>query len=229
MEMQQEKCLFCAQIAKFYPKGALETEYVCDCPNCGLYRTTFVFKQSGISKLSPLEKSKVSGYLRELNELEHSGIMITDDNVNDILNSSIVANTLADKLNKLILYLYRKTAYLGQFVVLDRAHNYAICYALNESELDAIVNVLMKLELIEPTFTLQLTYKGIQFAENLKKHMPSTTSVFVAMWFSPELQPIFDSAIKPAIESEECGKFKAFRVDNLEHNNDITDEIIAGI
>ena len=77
--------------------------------------------------------------------------------------------------------------------------------------------------------TLSLTFKGLQHASNIEKLMVSSNSVFVAMWFGDEMTRIYENAIKPAIESEEVGSFKAFRVDTHEHNNDITDEIIAGI
>jgi nucleoside 2-deoxyribosyltransferase len=49
------------------------------------------------------------------------------------------------------------------------------------------------------------------------------------MWFAEEMNTVFENAIKPAIESEDCGHFTAHRVDKAEFNDDITDEIIAGI
>jgi nucleoside 2-deoxyribosyltransferase len=50
---------------------------------------------------------------------------------------------------------------------------------------------------------------------------------FVAMSFDPTLLPIYDEGIRPAIE-DDCG-LKALRVDREEHNDDITDRILAGI
>ena len=86
----------------------------------------------------------------------------------------------------------------------------------------------------------KLSFKGHQYCENLLKNTPiKSNQAFVAMWFgdnknpnpedieSPEgMKRVFEEAIEPA--ANECG-FNAFRVDNKEHNNDITDEIIAGI
>ena len=46
------------------------------------------------------------------------------------------------------------------------------------------------------------------------------------MWFNSETKGAYENGIAPAIR--ECG-FTPVRVDNIEHNNDITDEIIAGI
>jgi hypothetical protein len=50
------------------------------------------------------------------------------------------------------------------------------------------------------------------------------------MWFNPEMLALYEQAIQPAIECIEEGapepRFRAFRVDNVEHVNDINDEII---
>ena len=46
------------------------------------------------------------------------------------------------------------------------------------------------------------------------------------MWFSTEMNDIYETTFKPTIEAV---GFSPFRVDNHQHNNDITDEIIAGI
>jgi len=135
-----------------------------------------------------------------------------------------------EKLDKLILYTYRKTNFLSENISLDFASNYAICYARNPKEFSELIKVLHSKDLI--LFGgdwISLTHQGFEYAESLISHIPQSDSAFVAMWFSPEMLTAFDTAIKPAIESEECGRFKAFRVDNHEHNNDITDEIIAGI
>lgn len=49
------------------------------------------------------------------------------------------------------------------------------------------------------------------------------------MRFASEIDSVYNNAIKPAIESPDCGSFKAFRVDNQQFNDDITDMIISGI
>jgi nucleoside 2-deoxyribosyltransferase len=49
---------------------------------------------------------------------------------------------------------------------------------------------------------------------------------FVAMWFSKEMESVFNEAIRPAIE--ECD-WKCVRIDSKEHNNKICDEIVAEI
>jgi hypothetical protein len=52
--------------------------------------------------------------------------------------------------------------------------------------------------------------------------------LFVAMWFDPSMDEAYELGIFPAIETD-CAPFKAIRIDRKEHNNQITDEIMAGI
>ena len=49
---------------------------------------------------------------------------------------------------------------------------------------------------------------------------------FIAMWFDPSLGDAYSLGIEPAVR--DCG-FKAIRIDRKEHNNQITDEIMAEI
>ena len=47
------------------------------------------------------------------------------------------------------------------------------------------------------------------------------------MWFNEEMGNVFEEAIKPAVELSQ--KYKAVRVDLIEHNNKICDQIVAEI
>jgi len=70
--------------------------------------------------------------------------------------------------------------------------------------------------------------KGWQAIEELtRKSAGSSTQAFVAMWFHESTQEIYEKAIRPAIEKS--GKIKSMRIDKLEHNNKICDQIIAEI
>lgn len=165
-----------------------------------------------------------------MNSLTKSEVFITAENYNDILKSSLIPHTINAKLNKLILYIYRKTVALGDRIELTDNLDYPICYAITPEEFNELLRVLHSLGyIISRADGIGLTYKGMEYAESISKMNSPSNSVFVAMWFSLEMASVYESAIKPAIEAKECGSYKAFRVDNHEHNNDITDEIIAGI
>ncbi len=226
--MENRKCLFCDNTASFEKRGPLDNTYVYNCAsNCGHYQTDSSF---AIDKLSSIQKSSISGYIAEMNENGHSIARLTNENVSDILNSSIVARTISEKINKLLLYAVNRTSYFGERFELYREH-YSLCYSANKNEFDLILAHLVQIGFLQSTdmFHFILTFNGIQAAEEIKKTHSISNSAFVAMWFSDDMKLAFEKAIKPAIEAEECGDFIAFRVDNKEHNNDITDEILAGI
>ena len=72
----------------------------------------------------------------------------------------------------------------------------------------------------------QLTFKGWERARELRKVKGSGNQAFVAMWFSDELNEIYDRGIKPALEAT---GYAPYRVDREHHNSRIDSEIMAQI
>ena len=71
----------------------------------------------------------------------------------------------------------------------------------------------------------QVTVNGQKFLEEKRKNQESK-KVFVAMWFNEKVNFIYEQAVEPAIR--ECN-YEPERIDRVEHNNIIDDEIIANI
>lgn len=69
----------------------------------------------------------------------------------------------------------------------------------------------------------QLTLKGYQVGD---ARQSSSQKAFVAMWFSDSMRNVYDAGFAPAIR--DCG-YRSVRIDFVEHNNKIDDEIIANI
>lgn len=75
---------------------------------------------------------------------------------------------------------------------------------------------------------LTIEAKGWQKVDDLsRKTDKDARQAFVAMWFHESMQEVFEIGIRPAIEKS--GKVKCLRIDQLEHNNKICDQIIAEI
>ena len=70
-----------------------------------------------------------------------------------------------------------------------------------------------------------VTIEGQEFLEEKRKNQESK-KVFVAMWFNEKVDFIYKQAIEPV--TDECG-YDPVRIDRVEHNNIIDDEIIANI
>jgi hypothetical protein len=71
-----------------------------------------------------------------------------------------------------------------------------------------------------------ITPKGWNFLENLTTPSSNSSTAFVAMWFDESVHPAWLHAISPAID--EAG-YRPIRIDKVEHNNRIDDEIVAAI
>lgn len=69
-----------------------------------------------------------------------------------------------------------------------------------------------------------LTLKAYNEIENLERKSIDSKKAFVAMWFDPSVNQIYEEAIAPAIRD---AGFEPIRIDRKEHNNKIDDEIIA--
>ena len=70
-----------------------------------------------------------------------------------------------------------------------------------------------------------VTIEGQEFLKEKRKNQESK-KVFVAMWFNEKVNFIYEQAVEPAIR--ECS-YDPVRIDRVEHNNIIDDEIIANI
>lgn len=68
--------------------------------------------------------------------------------------------------------------------------------------------------------------RGWVALEEMKKPSSDPAKCFVAMWFKDLVKPVFTDAILPA--ARDAG-YEAERVDMIQHNHQITDEIIAGV
>jgi nucleoside 2-deoxyribosyltransferase len=117
--------------------------------------------------------------------------------------------------------------------------DYPLYYCKEPAEVIAILNLLFKEGFtfapysINPHNNLSITAKGYQRLREIKKPNLASRLCFVAMCFTPEMNDVFDKAIKPAIEfvepCETIPRYQAVKIDNVEHVNDINDEIIAQI
>lgn len=230
----QENCILCNNPAQVTGIGPLEQQFRYVCPNCGIFCVTDTFKDRDVDIHSKITFHLLSGYVREMNDNGKKDILITTENWRYMLDSPLVPQSPMDKIDKLLLWYYKQTIYFGELISLNT--NPSICYAFNTKELEKYYELLADKYLLrnvkvgglmEGKQKVYLSLEGHERCKSLISQVnKSTKNAFVAMWFSKEIKPAYDEAIMPAIN--ECG-FHAFRVDNHEHNNDITDEIIVGI
>jgi hypothetical protein len=72
-----------------------------------------------------------------------------------------------------------------------------------------------------------LTYEGAAYLESFGKSLTDSDQIFVAMWFgSTELDRLYAEVIEPAVRAS---GYNCIKIDNVEHNEKIDDEIIKEI
>ncbi|MBC8382248.1 MAG: hypothetical protein H8E22_00225, partial [Candidatus Cloacimonetes bacterium] len=74
--------------------------------------------------------------------------------------------------------------------------------------------------------TSNITTEGWAYLETFRHPNPDSKKAFVAMWFDPEMEAIYDDFIEKAIIK---AGFEPIQIGRKEHNNDINDEIIGEI
>jgi hypothetical protein len=173
-------------------------------------------------------------------------IILTKDNVDEIVENVEYPKTLINKINNVLGYFATHTDFFGKEIKVSMRKLYRITFCVDEKELSNILKYLENQEFIknnantfnitpgEYNYTVQV--EGLKYYQNLMQTKPQTTQAFVAMWFNskeiseryePNMQKIYIDVIKPAIEYE--NRFAPIKIDNIEHCGDINDEMISQI
>ena len=215
------------------------TEY--NCPICGPVKLTEeVAEAFEADQFSETSIKIISCVLR--NEYERRGNKPPDSPLDLDYLHRVVAQyiplTPLEKLNNALRMVNRLSQKVGEFVELNLSHNYPLFHCFDADELNSVLHFLKSQEFVSlGTYkhgkTIKILPKGYERLQQIQQKRHDSTTCFVAMWFTPEMQEVFDQAVKPAIEFTEEGqtesRFTAIKIDNVEHINDINDEIIANI
>ncbi|MDD5693661.1 MAG: hypothetical protein PHU86_04295 [Patescibacteria group bacterium] len=188
-----------------------------------------------IDKVSKEDRILFSGYIRENDERGNILKLLSDD----ILKipekvASYNRLTVVDKLITLITYFARTSKYIGQEVKIDYLTEFTKFFCKDANELRTLLSYLKERGYVNflgslgsTVLSTELTVAGWQEYENIKEPNINSKKVFVAMSFqNSAMKEIFNRAI--SIACEECG-LNAIRMDLIEHNEKICDEIISEI
>lgn len=144
-----------------------------------------------------------------------------------------------EKMDYALIALEKASKHVGAKITVNAGDDYPLYYCKEPAEVIAVLSLLFKegfTSAPDPFNThndLSITAKGYQRLRELKRPNSGSSACFVAMWFSEEMNNVFEQAIKPAIEflepRETTPLYRAVKIDNVEHINDINDEIIAQI
>ncbi len=236
-------CHFCNKGVTSWNDGSMPSSSFYMCKRCGLVRLT---KEAASdfeeADFTSDDKMVISITLRNRWELEgrpettENKLMIGDLN---LIVSQFRNLDPIEKMDHALLILEKKTKYVGDQITVNSIDDYPLFYCISPLEVVGTLKLLFDNGFIfardgvNPTNDISITAKGYQKLREIKKPNRDSKVCFVAMWFTDELNDVFEKAIKPAIEFLEAGelipRYQALKIDNVEHVNDINDEIIAQI
>jgi hypothetical protein len=164
-------------------------------------------------------------------EVEQAKTLNTPEITSDIIEEASRRRTtpIAKMADNLLAHCARNSRTLGEMFALDNLAVMKSAEALSYAELRLLVEYLAELgyvHYIGGTSSFRITAQGHARVESGAATSIDSTQAFVAMWFAPALNEVFETGLRAAISRS---GYAAFRIDRKEHANKIDDEIIAEI
>jgi nucleoside 2-deoxyribosyltransferase len=203
------------------------------CPRCGRFGITRTAIAIAVQRdMIP----KLSAWIRDHSE---KGTEIPEINSTTLpeIGRLLPNYTASQKQLLLIRNIERNTDFPGQNVPINAYFDYPLAWAANETELVYYLRSLIDRNFIlradgppdlndAHEFNFQITPDGWNFLQEHSEPSVFSDQAFVAMSFAPELNPIWENAIRPAIVR---AGFTPLRVDAEPHMERIDMRIITEI
>jgi len=225
--MNNEKCKICNNKCTSQGGDPLNISFLVNCSYCGNYV---------LNALNPDEyedKSKfykVSSWIREQNDEFNTTPKIGEKKFNEILEMR--DKTIQEKFDLMMLYLPKNQitdkvddninlkCWIKDNVEFGNLYQKALDMKFNSGNIkygmDGSPNIVIG----------NMTFDGLQYIESLEQPNKSSKNIFVAFNFSDELNTIFNTYVKEAIE--ELGfTYTIVNQSSTDHDKAISDEIIA--
>ena len=195
------------------------------CPICGAYEMPrFVPEVLG----GPVPNRKLSAWIREKNECGEK-VRFTKEEVIDNILASIPDYRPFEKQLKLLQALGRRSRAPGDTYQVNITIDLPLAYASGAKELAFYLQALEERGLAKKATAsghMEITSAGWDYLDRHASDLEEKTQGFVAMSFSGEMRPMWEDAIRPAIQ--EAG-YTAYRVDEEPHSDNIIFKIMAEI
>jgi len=229
-----DECPLCSKPDVFEPHPELtimtqEGDRVHDvvCPTCGH------FEISGLLFLHHPDNFENNKYLlsamTRLRSYEGTILRISSSSIPTILDEAKlhVPQNPFDEMNLILKHLERRTGYSGEWIHLSVENDYPIAFAKNKRQFEYLLGEMVKQEyLYRSTTRYQISAKGWQRIDTLKKTTRETNKVFVAMWLDDEMDLAYEKGFAKALTGT---GYEPIRIDKKHFEGKICDHIIAEI
>jgi hypothetical protein len=144
-----------------------------------------------------------------------------------------------ESVDRLLIYVSEHLARLGTAVKLSLEHDFPVVHVRDGTELLEVARMAAQLEYVKfhtavgmPSierasgFALLITPSGWARLQELRTTQKRHRQAFVAMWFDPAMDAVFNEGFEPALLGQ---GYLPLRIDRSEHNGKIDDRIVAEI
>ena len=223
------ECLICKdeQAEIQFPQESLGIAVYC-CPRCKKY--TLTTGGQILLESIPKDDERVIGISGWISEENRKGLFpnLNRNTIDAAVNRPIPA--VSARADRLLLEALCKQESLFESFNATESRFRAATYSKNNSDVLYLATVLSDQDFIKrspgPGNNFFVRPHGHTHAEGLRSKVRSSTKCFVAMWFIPDLNRIYDEGFDPGIRNS---GYNPVRIDHKEHANRIDDEIIAEI
>ncbi len=230
-----EQCPICNSEIEYSILESKDT-YVVNCPRCGEY----LIPQKELRRIRRIDctdrqRANISGWLQD-----NQGIEIDSGKIEEL--RCLRTPSFHERADRLLLAIAHDTEYAGQEFYEFNEHWISCAWCIQENKINELRELIVFLDdsqkisfhfssltvdtgTIE-SITIKILPDGWLRVEELEKINQESKQGFVAMWFDPQMDHVYENAISKAITA---AGYQSHRVDQREHTNKIDDEIIAQI
>lgn len=218
-------CPICSSTLKSPSEGSSHKDHI-DCPRCGEFEISDIARTSLEGQLNQLQTVNGSGWIRQ-----YPGTLIMTPHIEML--KKIPTPNVAEKAHRLLLFLSKSFPIAGQQLKFNWSNPslLSITWTHNLGEFTYLFKDYLYQEkgflVYEKDNNMyRISPKGWAYIDSLNQINPESRIGFVATWFDEKITPLWIEAIKPGIEA---AGYDPIRIDMIQHNNRIDDEIIATI
>jgi hypothetical protein len=198
------------------------------CIRCGSFRISGTASSIINGTLSDIQIANISHWI-----VTNDEPTISSDDLEDL--KKLPTPTVGEKARRLISHIESKYPKPGEFLSINRndPKYYSIvgCYDRTEfiyilsSYLHENRQYLETFSLTNESASFKISPEGWAYIESLKGVNPDSQIGFIAMRFDNIMDPFLEIVRQAVLDA----RYNPLRVDDIEHNIDINDEIIAAI
>lgn len=166
-------------------------------------------------------------------------LFLDDSSIKKI--QTFTAPTISGRANACLQYCVDKTQHIGhlldfrfeEYVGMGMQADvpkdmFAATFSVEHRELSYLMKYLINQGLIDASsqYEIQVSPSGFEYLDKLSASGDTSKQAFIAMWFHSSVDELYDRGISLAVKD---AGYIPIRIDKLDHNNKIDDEIIKEI